>query len=150
MTLRHFYGWQICFSTYCSWYWIIFLNFCPQIATTSRKNRFYVSNLKTQPRTKLPHEPYHWNCIMRPSWSALRALQRQHLNRPLQTDVCKCTLVLWYTQGGGLRRQCAAWLILRIADITCYSGKCITVCGQKFKKIIQYHQQYVLKQICQP
>jgi len=39
---------------------------------------------------------------------------------------------------------------LRIADITVCSGKCITVYRPKFKKLIQYHQKYGLKQICQP
>ena len=28
--LRNFYGWQISFSTYFWWYWINFLNFCPE------------------------------------------------------------------------------------------------------------------------
>ena len=41
--LRNFYGWQICFSTYFWWYWINFLNFCPEktVMSTIWRHRRY-------------------------------------------------------------------------------------------------------------
>jgi len=97
--LRNFYGWQICFSTYFWWYWINFLNFCPEKTVMSAiwKHRRY----ETYARDLLSHFWYVQNVGWRhpPSAYSFRQAVRRVRTRQENSVRVSCQPLLEDTWG---------------------------------------------------